>query len=64
MATGRPDAEIVAESLLKKGFKAMVSPVPGRLSTGSWLVRFETRPTFDTRTRLEVAGFKPYVRKY
>jgi cell division protein FtsN len=65
VATTRADAEIVAESLVKKGFKAMVAPVPG-----SALNRVLVGPvkdagdTADVRTRLEAAGFKPYVRKY
>lgn len=65
VATSRADAEIVAESLIKKGFHAMVAPVPG-----SNLNRVIVGPVKDaadlaeTRTRLEEAGFKPYVRRY
>jgi cell division protein FtsN len=65
VATNQPDAEIVAESLAKKSFHALVAPIPG-----SAMHRVVVGPLRDagdvaeTRTRLEAAGFKPIVRKY
>jgi cell division septation protein DedD len=66
-ATTRPDAEIVSESLMKKGFHSMVAPVP---DSPTHLHRVIVGPLkdaaemSDVRLRLEVIGFKPYVRKY
>jgi cell division protein FtsN len=65
VATSRPDAEIVAESLQKKGFRTTIAPGPS-----SAVFRVLVGPVGDasdlseTRVRLESAGFKPYVRKY
>jgi cell division septation protein DedD len=66
VATSRPDAEIIAEALGKKGFHAVLSPAPkegifrvlvGPLADASTLAQ--------TRTGLEAAGFKnPIMRKY
>ena len=66
VATARPDAEIIAEALAKKGFHAMLSPAPkdgvfrvlvGPLADAATLAQ--------TRTNLEAAGFKnPIMRKY
>lgn len=66
VATGRADAEIISESLLKKGFRSMVAPVPdsavlNRVVVGPYN---NAADLADGRTRLEAAGFKPYVRKY
>ncbi len=69
VATSRPDAEIVAESLMKKGFPAMVAPIP-EPGPGKATHRVVIGPLkdageiADTRTRLEGVGFKPIVRKY
>jgi cell division protein FtsN len=65
VATIRPDAEIIAESLIKKGFHAMVAPIPDspthRVIVGPLKDAAEVA---ETRSRLEAAGFKPIVRKY
>jgi cell division septation protein DedD len=66
VATARPDAEIVAEALTKKGLHAIVAPAPRE-----GIFRVLVGPLADsatqaqTRTQLEAAGFKnPIVRKY
>jgi len=66
VATSRPDAEIVTEALVKKGFKAMLTPSPKE-----GIFRVLVGPSADaaslaeTRTKLEGAGFKnPMMRKY
>jgi outer membrane biosynthesis protein TonB len=66
VATARPDAEIVAEALTKKGLRAIVAPAPRE-----GIFRVLVGPLSDsatqaqTRTQLEAAGFKnPIVRKY
>jgi cell division septation protein DedD len=66
VATARPDAEIIAEALAKRGFHAVLAPAPkegifrvlvGPLEDASTQAR--------TRTSLEAAGFKnPIMRKY
>lgn len=66
VATARPDAEIIAEALGKKGFHVTLAPAPkdgifrvlvGPLSSASTQA--------STRTNLESAGFKnPILRKY
>jgi len=66
VATARPDAEIIAETLAKKGFHALVVPAPR-----DGVFRVVVGPLKDaaaqaqTRTGLEAAGFKnPLMRKY
>jgi cell division protein FtsN len=66
VATTRPDAELISETLAKKGFRSIVAP-----ATTPPLFRVLVGPLKDagamaqTRTRLEAAGFKdPIVRKY
>jgi cell division septation protein DedD len=66
VATARPDAEIVAEALTKKGLHAIVAPAPRE-----GIFRVLVGPLSDSatqaqaRTQLEAAGFKnPIVRKY
>ena len=66
VATSRPDAEIVTEALVKKGFKAMLAPAP---KEGMFRVLVgpssDAASLADTRTKLEAAGFKnPMMRKY
>jgi cell division septation protein DedD len=66
VATARPDAEIVAEALTKKGLHAIVAPAPRE---GIFRVLVGPLPDSaaqaQTRTQLEAAGFKnPIVRKY
>jgi cell division septation protein DedD len=66
VATSRPDAEIIAEALGKKGFHVVLSPAPR-----DGIFRVLVGPLGDastqaqTRTGLESAGFKnPILRKY
>ena len=66
VATARPDAEIIAEALGKKGYHAILSPAPK-----DGVFRVLVGPLRDapaqaqTRTGLEAAGFKnPILRKY
>lgn len=65
VATTRPDAELVAETLARKGFRTIVAAGPNPA-----LFRVLVGPMKDavdlaeTRVRVEAAGFKPYVRKY
>jgi cell division septation protein DedD len=66
VATARPDAEIIAEALAKKGFHAVLSPAP---KDGVFRVLVGPLPDAPTqaltRTNLEAAGFKnPIMRKY
>jgi cell division septation protein DedD len=66
VATSRPDAEIVTEALVKKGFRAMLAPAP-KEGIFRVLVGPSADPASlaDTRTKLEAAGFKnPMMRKY
>ena len=66
VATTRADAELIAETLAKKGFHTTVAPGPN-----AQLFRVLVGPLknaadiAETRVRLESTGFKnPYVRKY
>ncbi len=66
VATARPDAEIIAEALGKKGFHTLVTPAPKE-----GVFRVLVGPLKDApeqaqaRTNLEAAGFKnPMLRKY
>jgi cell division septation protein DedD len=66
VATARPDAEIIAEALGKKGFHVVLAPAPK-----DGVFRVLVGPLGDastqasTRTNLESAGFKnPIIRKY
>lgn len=66
VATSRPDAEIITEALVKKGFHAVLAPAPRE-----GVFRVLVGPLSDaatqsqTRTQLEAAGFKnPMARKY
>jgi len=66
VATTRPDAEIIAEALARKGFHAVLAPAPK-----DGMYRVLVGPLADapaqaqTRTNLESAGFKnPIMRKY
>jgi hypothetical protein len=66
VATTRPDAEIVAEALTKKGMHAIIAPAP---KEGYFRVLVgplnDSAGQAQTRTELEAAGFKnPIVRKY
>jgi cell division septation protein DedD len=66
VATARPDAEIIAEALGKKGFHVVLAPAPKE-----GIFRVLVGPLADapaqaqTRTGLEAAGFRnPLMRKY
>lgn len=66
VATMRPDAEIIAEALGKKGFHVVLAPAPK-----DGIFRVLVGPLADastqasTRASLESAGFKnPIIRKY
>jgi cell division septation protein DedD len=66
VATARPDAEIIAEALGKKGFHVVLAPAP---KDGIFRVLVGPLPDAptqaQTRTGLEAAGFKnPIMRKY
>jgi len=66
VATARPDAEIIAEALGKKGFHVVLAPAP---KDGVFRVLVGPLPDAptqaQTRTGLESAGFKnPIMRKY
>jgi cell division septation protein DedD len=66
VATSRPDAEIIAEALAKKGFHAVLAPAP---KDGVFRVMVgplgDSAAQAQTRTNLEAAGFKnPILRKY
>jgi hypothetical protein len=66
VATSRPDAEIIAEALNKKGFHAQVSLGPREGVFRVLVGPFKDSATqAQTRTKLEAAGFKnPIVRRY
>ncbi|HTR35592.1 MAG TPA: hypothetical protein VMH80_06805 [Bryobacteraceae bacterium] len=66
VATARPDAEIIAETISKRGFHAVLAPAP---KEGIFRVLVGPLPDAatqaKTRTSLEAAGFKnPILRKY
>jgi cell division septation protein DedD len=66
VATARPDAEIISETLSKKGFHAVLAPAPKdgvfRVLVGPLK---DTSAQAQTRSSLEAAGFKnPILRKY
>lgn len=66
VATARPDAEIIAEALAKKGFHAVLAPAPKDGVFRVLVGPLADAPTqAQTRTNLESAGFKnPIMRKY
>jgi hypothetical protein len=63
-AVARPEAELLVEVLLKKGFRAAMAPGPDKF------VRVLVGPAdsdgdlVKLKTDLEHAGFKPFVRRY
>jgi len=66
VSTSRPEAEIVSESIAKKGLKSLVTPAPKegyfRVLVGPMS---DTAEIAKTRTELEAAGFKnPILQKY
>ncbi len=66
VATARPDAEIIAEALGKKGFHVVLAPAPKGNIFRVLVGPLPDAPTqAQTRTSLESAGFKnPIMRKY
>jgi cell division septation protein DedD len=66
VATARPDAEIIAEALGKKGFHVVLAPAPKDGVFRVLVGPLADAPTqAQTRTGLESAGFKnPILRKY
>jgi cell division septation protein DedD len=67
VATARPDAEIIAEALGKKGFHVVLAPTPNKDGVFRVLVGpvADAASQAQTRTGLESAGFKnPIMRKY
>lgn len=66
VSTSRPEAEIVSESIAKKGLRCLVTPAPKegyfRVLVGPMS---DTAEIAKTRTELEAAGFKnPFLQKY
>lgn len=65
LAVAKPEAEVLAEVLSKKGFRALVAPGPNER-----VFRVLVGPAKDAtdigklKTDLEAAGFKPFVKKY
>lgn len=65
LAVAKPEAEVLAEVLGKKGFRAMVAPGPN-----DKIFRVLVGPAKDVneagklKTDLEAAGFKPFLKKY
>ena len=66
MAAERPDAELIAEELSKKGLKALLAPAPKGGYYRVLVGPFDNPARMaEIRTDLEKAGFKnPIVRKY
>jgi hypothetical protein len=64
-AAKRPDAELVASVLKKKGFPVVLAPGPSeavfRVLVGPFA---DADALAKARTGLETAGFKPFARKY
>lgn len=64
-AVGRPEAELLVDVLVKKGFRAVIAPGPSEK-----LFRVLVGPARDdaevvrTRTELEQSGFRPIPRRY
>lgn len=65
VATARPEAEVIAETLSKRGYKTQLAPVPAgnifRVLVGPLKDAAEIA---STRADLEKAGFKPIVRRF
>ena len=65
LAVAKPEAEVLAEVLAKKGFRALVAPGPNdkvfRVLVGP---AKDASDTGRLKTDLEAAGFKPFVKKY
>jgi cell division protein FtsN len=65
LAVAKPEAEVLAEVLAKKGFRALVAPGPNdrvfRVLVGP---AKDATDTGRLKSDLEAAGFKPFVKKY
>ena len=65
LAVAKPEADVLAEVLAKKGFRALVAPGPNEK-----VYRVLVGPAKDAsdagklKTDLEAAGFKPFIKKY
>lgn len=65
VAVAHPDAEVIIDTLRKRGFRARIAPGPS-----DKIFRVLVGPVEDAadmgklRSQLEAAGFKPIVRKY
>ena len=65
LAVAKPEADVLAEVLAKKGFHALVAPGPNEK-----VFRVLVGPAKDAsdagklRVELEAAGFKPFIKKY
>jgi cell division septation protein DedD len=65
LAVARAEADVLAEVLAKKGFRALVAPGPNEK-----VFRVLVGPAKDAtdaaklKTELEAAGFKPFIKKY
>jgi len=65
VATTRPDAQIIAETLTRRHFGTQVSPGPNGLFRVLVGPAKNSAGVSDLRTKLEAAGFRnPMVRKY
>ena len=64
-AVKKPEADLLVDVLVKKGFKARIAPVPGETDLFRVLVGpVEDTTLASTRADLEAAGFKSFPRKY
>jgi cell division protein FtsN len=65
LAVAKPEADVLAEVLAKKGFHALVAPGPN-----DSVFRVLVGPAKDSadavklKSDLEAAGFKPFIKKY
>lgn len=60
----RPEAEILVDVLRKKGFQAAIEIAPGNVFRVLVGPAKDKEEAADLRSRLEAAGFKPWVRHY
>jgi cell division septation protein DedD len=65
LAVAKPEAEVLAEVLLKKGFRAIVAPGPNeevyRVLVGP---AKDTADVIKLKADLEHAGFRPFPKRY
>ena len=60
----RPEAEILVDVLRKKGFQAAIEIAPGSVFRVLVGPAKDKEEAADLRSKLEAAGFKPWVRHY